>query len=187
MSVAGRTGAVILAASDIGGLATVAATGRFADLISTPALPGVTSGGIVRSDGSSFGTVTIGAGLVFGSGTLSASGLVAANAPVFTASTRRTAGMGLVASGTTQATAMALSNDLNEVSTVSTGSNSVLLPDPGVGAELVVRNAQGSTALLVFPPVGQSIDIGSVNNPFSMGANSTKVFRKLSTTKWYSQ
>jgi hypothetical protein len=187
VSVAGRTGAVSLAASDISGLSTVSTTGRFVDLISAPALPAVASAGIVRSDGSSFGTVAVGSGLAFAAGTLSASGLVVANSPSFTASTRRTVGLGVVAAGTTQSTATALSNDLNEVSTVSSGANSVLLPDPGVGAEIVVRNAQGSTALLVFPPSGQTIDIGAANNPFSMGANSTKVFRKMSTTKWYSQ
>ena len=187
LSVAGRTGVVSLSTTDIAGLAAVATSGQFPDLISVPLLPASSAAGIVRSDGSAFGTVTIGGGLAFASGTLSTSGVAAANNPTFTGNARRSAGTGLAAAGTTQATATALVNDLNEVVTVSSGSNSVLLPDPGVGAEIIVRNAQGSSALLVYPPTGQSIDIGAANNPLSMGANSTKTFRKMSNTKWYSQ
>jgi hypothetical protein len=187
LSVVGRTGAVSLSVTDIAGLATVATSGQFSDLISVPLLPATGNAGIVKSDGSAFGTVTIGGGLAFAAGTLSTSGVAAANNPIFTGNTRRSAGTGLAAAGTTQATATVLVNDFNELVTVSSGSNSVLLPDPGVGAEIIVRNAQGTSALLVYPPSGQSIDIGSANNPLSMGANNTKTFRKMSTTKWYSQ
>ena len=187
MSVAGRTGAVVLSGSDVTGLAAVATTGRFSDIIASPVLPMVAVAGIVGSDGTTFGTVTIEGGLVLSSGTLRTTGLLFANAPNFTGHSRRTVTTSLTATGTTQATAAALVSDLNEVISVSSGSNSVLLPDPGTGAEVVVRNAQGTTALLVFPPVGQSIDIGASNNPFAMGAHSTKMFRKLTATKWYSQ
>lgn len=187
LSVAGRGGTVSLSAADIAGLAGVATGGRFSDLISVPLLPASGTAGIVKSDGSAFGTVTIGGGLAFTTGTLSASGLAMANNPLFTGNARRSVGTGVAAAGTTQATATTLTSDFNEVPTVSIGANSVLLPDPGVGAEIVIRNAQGSSALLVYPPSGQSIDIGSANNPLSMGANSTKVFRKMSSTKWYSQ
>ena len=187
LSVAGRTGTVSLSATDIAGLAGVATGGRFVDLLSVPPLPASGSVGIVKSDGTAFGVVTIGSGLAFTTGTLSTSGVAMTNNPVFTGNLRRSVGTAVAAAGTTQATATVLTNDFNEISTVSTGSNSVLLPDPGVGAEVVVRNAQGSSALLVYPPSGQSIDIGTSNNPFSMGANSTKIFRKMSSGKWYSQ
>jgi hypothetical protein len=63
----------------------------------------------------------------------------------------------------------------------------VVLPNLALGAQITVRNAQGSAALLVYPPSGHSLDIGAANNPFSMGANSTKTFRKMAATKWYSQ
>ncbi len=186
-TVAGRTGTVVLSGSDIGGLATVATTGRFSDILSLPPLPAVTTVGIVKSDGTTFGTIAVGSGLVLSNDTLSASGLVFANAPIFTGSSRRSVGTNLSAAGTAQGSAAALTSDFNEIATVASGANSVLLPDPGVGGEIAIRNAQSSVALLVFPPVGQSIDIGLVNNPFSMGGNNTKIFRKMSATKWYSQ
>jgi len=187
VSVAGRTGAVVLAVGDVAGLAPVASSGNYSDLAIRPAIPAVGTTGLLKSDGSNFGAASIGAGLSFVGGTLATSGLVASANPALAGYIRFFSGSGLASAGTSQATAAQLTNDFNEVSIVANGANGVVLPDPGVGSEIVVRNAQGAVALLIYPPSGQTIDIGSTNGPLSLGGNATKTFRKMSATKWYSQ
>ena len=187
VSVAGRTGPVVLTVGDVAGLAAVASSGNYSDLANRPIVPAVGTTGLLKSDGTVFGTASIGTGLSFVGGTLAASGLVASANPALTGNIRFFAGSGLSSAGTTQATAVQLTNDFNEVSVVASGNNGVVLPDPGVGAEIVVRNAQGAVALLIYPPSGQSIDMGSANGPLSLGGNATKTFRKMAATKWYSQ
>ena len=187
LSVAGRTGAVSLTTSDVSGLANVATSGSYTDLVNRPTGPAVATSGLVRSDGTVFTAASIGTGLSFNSGTLATSGLVASSSPTLTGNIRYLTGAGVASAGTSQATATQLTCDFNEVSVVVNGSNGVVLPDPGVGAEIVIRNAQGAVALLVYPPSGQVIDLGATNGAASMGGNSTKTFRKMTATKWYSQ
>ena len=187
LSVAGRTGIVVIAATDVAGLATVARSGNYFDLTNLPAMPAVGTVGLVKSDGTSFGSASVGAGLIYASGTLATSGLVSTSSPVLTGNMRRLTASNLTAAGASQAGATSLSGDFNEVVTVANGANGVQLPDPGTGAEIIVCNGQGTVALLVYPPSGQSIDVSAVNVPTSIGGNATKTFRKMTPSKWYSQ
>ena len=187
LSIAGRTGAVTLSATDVSGLAAVAMSGNYIDVSGRPVVPAVGSSGLVKSDGTAFAAASIGVGLAFSSGTLATSGVVLAASPTFSGNVRHLVSAGVVAAGTAQATATVLTSDFNEVATVANGANGVLLPDPGIGAEVIVRNAQAAVALMVYPPSGQSIDQGASNNPLSVGGNASKAFRKLTASKWYSQ
>ena len=187
LSVAGRAGAVTLTTSDVSGLAAVASSGSYTDLANRPAVPAVATAGLVRSDGTTFTAASIGTGLSFSGGTLATTGLVTSASPVLTGNMRYLTGAGVAAAGTSQATATQLTCDFNEVTSAANGSNGVVLPDPGVGAEIVVRNAQGATALLIYPPSGQTIDLSTTNGAVSLGGNSTRTFRKMTATKWYSQ
>jgi hypothetical protein len=79
---------------------------------------------------------------------------------------------GLTAAGTTQATALALGSDWNQVTTVPAGSG-VALPAMQPGADIIVWNAAvqtapGQPALLIYPFSGAAINNGAVNVPFSL-------------------
>jgi len=72
-SVAGRTGAVTLSASDVSGLASVATSGSYTDLTNKPSIP--SSYTLPTASASTLGGVKIGSGIsIDGSGVISASG-----------------------------------------------------------------------------------------------------------------
>lgn len=72
-SVAGRTGAVTISASDVSGLASVATSGSYADLTNTPTIPSAYT--LPTASASTLGGVRIGSGIsIDGSGVISASG-----------------------------------------------------------------------------------------------------------------
>lgn len=73
---------------------------------------------------------------------------------------------GLVATGTTQANALLLPAANNFVATTA-ASTGVLLPPGNLGDEIVVFNG-GANALLVYPPVGASINGGATNAAVSV-------------------
>lgn len=87
---------------------------------------------------------------------------------------------GLTAAGTTQATAAICPGDTNVFSTVASGAGcqvgtlsvgdtlTILCPCD----EYIIAN-HGANALLVYPPVGGSIDNGTVNAAKSVAANAS--------------
>jgi len=94
-------------------------------------------------------------------------------------------GTGLTAAGTTQATALALQSEWNDVS--STPSNSgVILNAFGIGFNSVVFNEGGAT-LKVYPPVGCAIDALGTNAAYSLGNNASKDFYQLTATQFRSR
>lgn len=88
---------------------------------------------------------------------LATSGLSA----VASASINGDAATGLVATGSTQATAFLLPAANNFVATTA-ASTGVILPPGNLGDEVVVFNG-GANALSVYPPVGASINGGATN------------------------
>ncbi len=72
----------------------------------------------------------------------------------------------LTATGTTQATALPLGADLNNVTTVA-ASSGVIMPAMNPGDEIVVRNG-GANALSLYPPVGAQINALGVNAAYAI-------------------
>lgn len=86
---------------------------------------------------------------------------------------------GLTAVGTTQANALQLSA-ANNVVTTAAASTGVRLPAMSVGDAVEVANL-GANALLVYPPVGGTIQGGAANAGFSVPAGKTAVFTARTT------
>jgi len=92
---------------------------------------------------------------------------------------------GLTAAGTTQADALALAKVTNVFGTVAAGSGARLESNLEIGDETRVVNL-GANALLVYPPVGGSIQTGAANAGFSVGAGKSATFKKVSATLFVS-
>jgi hypothetical protein len=92
----------------------------------------------------------------------------------------------LVATGSAQGTALALSTDYNIVSTVAS-STGVILPAQGwnLGDDIIVANL-GAFSLAVYPPVGAQIGVASINAALSVPAGKTALFIYVSATQWAS-
>lgn len=105
--------------------------------------------------------------------------------PQYVASTAgTTVQTGLVATGTTQATALVLTRGWNEVITTPVNSG-VVIPALGVGIESTVFN-EGANALKVYPPVGGQIDALGVNIPYSLASGKMQSLFQLTATRWRS-
>lgn len=91
---------------------------------------------------------------------------------------------GILAAGSTQGTATALTASFNEVATVASGQG-VLLPAPEAGDFLLVAN-QGANALNIYPASGHSINNLSANTAQSLSVDARSIFFATSASKWYS-
>lgn len=81
----------------------------------------------------------------------------------------------VTATGTAQVGAAALTGAINTVTTAA-GQVAVVLPSShAAGSPVVVRTAT-ATAATVFPPVGGSINGGSVNASFAVAQNKPTLF-----------
>lgn len=76
----------------------------------------------------------------------------------------------LTATGTTQATAFLLSSDLSVFATVASGTG-CRLRDGGENDQYTIVN-DGANALLIYPPLGGTINGGAVNASISLAAGS---------------
>jgi hypothetical protein len=81
----------------------------------------------------------------------------------------------LVATGSTQATALLLPADVNVFTTVAASTGAILGANPSPGDEIVVANL-GANALLVYPPLGGNIQGGSTNAGFSVANGKSAKF-----------
>lgn len=89
-----------------------------------------------------------------------------------------TTALGLVATGTNQATALQLGAQWNEVDTVAMGTG-VLLSPYQVGQSQTVFNG-GANALLVYPPPGFQIDALGDNAAFALAPGARIAFETWS-------
>lgn len=81
----------------------------------------------------------------------------------------------LTATGSTQATALQLQADVNRFTTVA-ASTGAILPAMNPGDQVVVFNG-GASALLVYPPVGGTINALAANAGYSVATTArTAVF-----------
>lgn len=88
----------------------------------------------------------------------------------------------LTATGTSQATALALTADCNIFGTVGS-STGARLPDFDVGDDITIVNG-GANALSVYPPTGHQINALAANAALSVPAGRSARFRRVSSTRW---
>ena len=88
---------------------------------------------------------------------------------------QQTVNTGLTSSGATQATALQLNAQWNEIDSVPAGTGA-LLAAYQPGQQQIVFNDDPSNALLVYPSPGAQINALGANNPITLAANSFKTF-----------
>lgn len=91
---------------------------------------------------------------------------------------------GLTSAGTTQATALSITADVNFVSTVA-ASSGVILYNGQIGDSCFVMNDAGANALTVYPPVGGKFNNLSTNSGFTLAANTPVWCVKVTATRWF--
>lgn len=94
------------------------------------------------------------------------------------------ASAGLTSTGTNQATALALTQEVNVLGTVASGTG-VTLPAGFAGREVSVFN-RGLNDLLIYPPVGATINALAVNASFSLASGTGVIFKYGTSTTLYS-
>lgn len=80
----------------------------------------------------------------------------------------------LTATGSTQATALALPADVNRFTTVAANTGTIL-PLMNAGDEAVIFNG-GANALSVYPPVGGAINAVATNSAYSVATATPTCF-----------
>jgi hypothetical protein len=89
----------------------------------------------------------------------------------------------LTASTTTQSTATAITADISVFTTVaSTGA--VILPTGGA-ADILIMNGQATNALIVFPPIGGTINNGSANASYSQAVSKCARYVTADGVAWF--
>lgn len=85
-----------------------------------------------------------------------------------------------------QASAVALTSEVNFIGTVSTAGDSVKLPVAALGKRCVVFN-NGASNLDVFPVSGSTIDSLALNAAYTIGPGRSRTFWGRSTVLWESE
>lgn len=90
----------------------------------------------------------------------------------------------LVAEGTTQADALAVTSDWNWFGTVAIGTGAII-PPLKPGNDIQFQNG-GAHSLNIYPPIGYQIDALAVNAPFVLAAGKLRIFECWSLTQLFS-
>jgi hypothetical protein len=147
----------------LSGAATSATTAGTAGTVTTNAQPNITSVGTLTS--------------MTSSGNVQGANLITTGYQI------RSVGTGIIAAGSTQATATAITKGMNIVSTVTSGANGVVLPTAVAGMVLTITNTTANS-LLVYPAAGAQINSLGANISFSQ-STTTIQFIAPATTQWY--
>lgn len=91
----------------------------------------------------------------------------------------------LVATGSTQATALLITADSNAVITTAASTGVVFPTNTSPGDEMFVKN-YGANALSIYPALGESIDAIATNGAYSLATTKSAYFVKTSATRWAS-
>lgn len=92
----------------------------------------------------------------------------------------------LSANGTIQGNALPLGNDINEITTVNSGTaDGVRLPGPAVaGMTIMIANDTANT-LIVYPAAAASINQSANNIGYNVSANTNVLFFAVTSNRWY--
>lgn len=85
-----------------------------------------------------------------------------------------------------QTNATLLTSQINRVTTVAAGNDSVILPVSNPGTQLTVINAAASNSMNVFPQSGDTINALSANTAFALAANKACIFTCAVAGNWQS-
>jgi hypothetical protein len=162
------------------GSATSATT---AGTVTTAAQPNITSVGTLTSLAVS-GNVTT--AFITASGNITAAGNTISGANIVATGYHiRSVETGIIALGLTQGTAVALTKEINVVSTVVPLLNTgVKLPVATPGMIITITNTSAN-ALSVWPNTGADINGGTVNTAYSHSAGATLQYVAPTSTDWY--
>lgn len=83
-----------------------------------------------------------------------------------------------------QTNAFPLVNLVNQIKTVASGNDSVILPASNPGSMLVVSNNAASNSAAVFPQSGDQINALGANNAFTLAANKSALFACAVAGQW---
>lgn len=89
--------------------------------------------------------------------------------------------LNMTANGTTQTTATALTSGINVVNTVGAGGSAILLNE---GAARITVCSAGANPLLVFPPLGGSMN-AVVNGSAAVPVGKVAQFLSINGTEWF--
>jgi 6-phosphogluconolactonase (cycloisomerase 2 family) len=87
------------------------------------------------------------------------------------------------ATGSTQATALAITRPITSITTAASGTG-VILPVPQPGTRILIRNG-GANTLSVYPNTGGQINSLSTNAAHSLSTSNLIEYVAFSTTQWY--
>ena len=90
----------------------------------------------------------------------------------------------VTSTGVTQGAAVALTKQLNVITTSINGANSAVLPTPTAGTSIKIVNTSANS-VNVFPASGGTINSLAANAAFVLTANSRVEFSASSSTQWY--
>ena len=93
----------------------------------------------------------------------------------------------VTATGTTQGTGYAITEHFTEFAVVAGGANAATLPAARVGDKRVIKNADSTDSLSLFPASGDAIDGLGTNNALTVTAGSVVELWAVSATQWYSK
>lgn len=120
----------------------------------------------------------------FGSNTISTTGNITGGNMIASNYHIRSVGTSISAAGSTQGTGTALTKEINQITTVSSGQG-VVLPTAVAGMAITIINANANS-LLVYPATGAAINALATNAGFTQAnANATIQYVAVSTTQWY--
>lgn len=91
----------------------------------------------------------------------------------------------LTAAGSTQATALLVSADVNVVTTAASSTGVILPSTLSAGDFLEVVN-YGANTITVYPPVGGKINNGTLNAGKTVTANSNAIFTCIDNLNFFS-
>lgn len=93
---------------------------------------------------------------------------------------------GLTATGSTQTDALPLPSDINEFTTVGSGTGTVLPANTTPGDNVMIYVATGQSTLTVYAPGSETINAIAASSGFSVATNKACIFTKVSNTRWAS-
>ena len=145
-------------------------------------ISGSTSGNYAHAVGTTGISFALGTNTI-STGNLTATGTVQAANITSTGFITRAVTTSITGNGATQATATALTTEINIVSAVSVGTG-VRLPAAVAGTVVYITNTSANS-LLVYPPTNGIINAQAANAAFAQGANATLQYMAPTTTQWY--
>jgi hypothetical protein len=161
----------------IGAVGSTGTTAQTLGTILTIDHTGITATGILSASGNAnIGNIGTG-GLITATGNISGANVIATSWHI------RSVATGISANGISQATATALTKEINVVSTVSSGQG-VILPTAVAGMILTITNTSANS-LAVYPASGGAINSLAANAGFTQVAGATLQFIAPTTTQWY--